>query len=271
MRPAKADVLRAISEAKIKGDIHKIGSLFDVDYVTDFDCGVRTRSFNGKMYRTAQVAINVYLANILRKRKSIGVIKRDVQLHYIEEKKACYQLCINPRPDECIEDDYYEIALVAKGDGQGNFDYFLYDSTIWEEYQRKYVRKNYYHQNEKKFQKAVEFLSKFTSIYKLSGQDEFFGILQDQKEHIQIYGYDKYLILDEIKTEQHGKGVVQFFVVNTLEYRQLLQAYKKSLRMHARLLDTLTSNEQNRKHLEDQLGIEQPSTGDLDPCIEYYL
>ncbi len=255
MRPRKDEVQQKIEEAPIKGDIRQSESL-EIDYIHDCD-NQRTGTFEGKKYYSAQVAINVYVANILRQHERVAIIRRDVQFYYVDNKRVCYQCCINPLPEECFDSEEYEIALAAKSDGNGNFEYFLYDDTIMGEYRKACSRSKGIRQKED-VQGILKFLQQFT-IYRIrltpTTIDKLRGVDNSGNVNTDLSAYQEFVVLDEKRTEVEGKGQIEFYNPKTIQQYNDECIYGMLNKQIQRLEEALQRNKAKRRRLAQRLGI----------------
>ncbi len=256
MRPRKDEVQQRIEEAPIKGDIRQSESL-GIDYVHDCNDD-RVGTFEGKKYYSAQVVINVYVANILRQHERVAIIRRDVQFHYADNKKACYQCCVNPLQEECFDSDEYEVALAAKSDGNGNFEYFLYDDTIMGEYQKSCSRSKGVRQKED-IQGILEFLQQFNIIYRIrlteDTTDKLRGADNSGNVKTDLSAYEDFVVLNKERTEAEGKGQIEFYTPKTVRYYNDEKDFETLNEQIKRLEEVLKRNKAKRRRLAQKLGI----------------
>jgi hypothetical protein len=178
-------------------------------------------SFEGKRFCRAKEVFDLYVANILRQHQRFCVVKRDVQMYYLENEPP-YTIAINPPEDECIEDEENEIALVARGDGNGHFIFCYYDETFWKDYTADRssvsVADIPLHQRKRTtIKKDLLFLGRYKTLYSIVGESDdvvFFGIgKQKEKVSFDFSRYGEYI------TPNHelSNGVLTFYRLVTME------------------------------------------------------
>lgn len=251
-RPRKEDVQQRFRDAPIRGDIAQCDTL-GIHFISD--CHAKTGLFEGNKYYSARVIFNVYVANILRQHERIAVVRRDVQFYYTDGKKQCYQCCIDPAPSECLETEEYDIALLAKSDGKGNFVYVLYDDIFIEDYTKDISRNRIVRRNED-VKGIFSFLRQFHTIYRVTLLDDVVGNLQGattDDRAFDLSDYEEYVMLDQARTEQEGAGHVEFYVPKTLQaYTDELECGKIDQHI-AKLEKTLIRNKAKRQHFLETL------------------
>lgn len=195
-RLRKADVLAAFQACP---DTGVFPSSFNPTEVAKDELVIGT--FDSKKFCRPKEVFDTYVANILRHHQRFCVVKRDVQMYYVEEEPS-YTIAINPPPEECIEDDESEIALVAKGDGNGNFLFCYYDATFWNDYnadksQVDVAQIPLHKRTLTTIRADLRYLRKYKTLYSLLGEvDEgiFFGIgKQKEKVSFDFLRYGEYI------------------------------------------------------------------------------
>lgn len=241
-RPPKEEVYLAIERCTLCGPL-ELCYKYGINYKTDVECGKRRGTFKVRPgerinFKTAKVAVNPYLANILRDRKRICIIKRDIELHFLDRQETKkYLVVVNPLPEECDSDDEHEVVAIAKSDGKGNFVYFFYEKEFWNEIQKPFIVKQRRQDEPLSILKKLHRYQYVVKIFVEHPQGKFFGITKSGKREKLPDIYIPFLIYDKKKTEQNvrdfkdGTCLIAYYQVKTKEVltldKELLFTEKK--------------------------------------------
>lgn len=252
-RPQKHIVLEEIEKCSIVGDFDLLKKS-NIDYTYN---GIGKGTFENKKFYNASTIIFTYVANILRGSKRTAIVKRDLQFYYIDDRVDCYRCAINPKYEEVFSDETSEIALVARGDGEGHFIYFIWDDIIRKDSEKKYCYKN----KKVSHEKIITILKKYKTIFRVRiAEHEYTNIdgikANDQKDSLQCYS--DFLLLDKERTEK-SEGYIEYFVPKTI--RQIIQERQLKLikKRQQVLKTTLLEMRQKEQQLIKSLG--EPSNG----------
>ena len=231
----KRDVLQAFHTCDQRGDFP---ADFSVVEMAKHEHPVG--SFHGKKFYHAKEILNTYVANILRQRKRFCVVKRDVQMYY-QEHCPPYSIAINPPETECYEDDESEIALVARGDGDGHFVFIYYDDAFWDDFTqgaqtRAPANAALERRTDATIRRDLRFLKQSGTLYTMTGDVE--DILYARKnvaerKSLDLLQYSPYIVEN---TEDSNDAWI-FYTLKTFEQvvqdrQQCMVIHKKSFLQH---------------------------------------
>jgi len=227
-RPLKEKVYQAIENCPLCGPL-ELCYKYGVNYKTDVDCGNRRGTFKTRPgerinFKTAKEAINPYLANILRERSRICIIKRDIELHFLDHQETKkYLVVVNPFPEECDSDDEHEVVAIAKSDGNGSFTYFFYEEDFWNDIQQPYMTRKRRQDEPLAIIKKLHRYQYVVKIFVENPQGDFLGITKSgRREKLNDY-YASFLVYDKEKTEhevqpsERGSYSIEYYQVKTKE------------------------------------------------------